>query len=92
MFVFIIIWIFFLLIAMNEAYKGYYFYVVMFVIFNIVIIYAVIKSASESKDNTNNADNSNDYVKDNSSKNKELTDDDIEEIMFLEMMNKKKGK
>lgn len=67
-----IIWLLFLLLSINECYKENYLYIILFVLVNISFIYIII------------TENKNNQHKEVSSKNKNITDDDIQDLIFFD--------
>lgn len=77
-----IIWLFFLLICINECYKGNYLYIIFFMIVNVLFIYIVIKEMKNKKsENKPNIETNNG--------NKDTTDEDIQDLIFFDMIDKK---
>ncbi len=67
-----IIWLLFLLLSINECYKENYLYIILFILVNISFIYIII------------TENKNNQHKEVSSKNKNITDDDIQDLIFFD--------
>lgn len=87
MIIFIVIWLFILLATINEIYKGNYVCITLFVIFNIVIVYVVIKS--NLKDNKKINNNKHKDISEKNEKTKKENDIEIQEFIFFDMINKK---
>lgn len=76
-----IIWLLFLLLSINECYKGNYLYIILFVVANISYIYIII---TKSKTNPHKEEQ-----KEVSSKNNNITDEDIQDLIFFDKTNEK---
>lgn len=78
----IILWIVFLLASINECFKGNPLFLILFIIFNIAIIFAVVSSAKAK--NSNDSSDDNEFQK----KKSNVTDEDMQDLIFFDMTHK----